>query len=101
MKYKTKSIIIGRKKKFSDDIEDRPCFVSLFDINNPHTSGKIPKKILDFTAHKILIKELNVDYLLAGNDLVINDLEHIDVTSENGHVYVTGRQKKNSEREKE
>ncbi len=96
-KYKARSVLIGRKKKFSEDIEDRPCFVSLFDINNPHISGKVPKKILDFTAHKIIITDLNVNYLLAGNDLVINNLEYVEVNSDEGHVYITGKQKKEAE----
>ena len=49
MKYKTKSIIIGRKPRLDkDDYSNRPCFISLFDINNPHKSSIAPKKIIDF-----------------------------------------------------
>ena len=92
MKFETKSVIIGRKKKIDDDTEDRPCFVSLFDNNDPHQKNEVPKQILEYIAHKIIIKSLNVNYLLQGNDLVINDLESIDVEEDNGHLIISGKQ---------
>ena len=99
-KYNVKSILIGRKKRDEEakkkDDTSRPCFVSLFDENNPHTKGLAPKKIIDFTAHRVIIKGANeLSYLLAGNDILLNDLEEIDVAfEEHGHVIITAKQKK-------
>jgi len=94
MEYKAKSIIVGRKKRENETDEAYPCFISLFDINNPHTSGKVPKQILDIPlVHKVIITGLDVNYLVEGNDIVINDLEKIEVKVDEGHVYIKGVQK--------
>ena len=93
MRYTTKSAIIGRKKRENERDEAYPCFISLFDINNPHTSGKVPVTILDFPlVHKVVIRGLDVNYLLEGNDIVVNNLEYIDVRVEEGHIHITGKQ---------
>jgi hypothetical protein len=95
MKYKTKSAIIGRKKREKADDISCPCFISLFSMNNPHISGKVPDKILEYRKiHKIIITGLNINYLLGGNDLVINDLAEIEVMHDGGHINITGKQKK-------
>lgn len=95
--YKTKSIIIGRKKRSNPNDDNRPCFVALFDMNNPHKQSKAPNKILDFeTKHRIMIKGLDLSYLLEGNDIVINDLKEISVEEEGYHVIITGKQDKSS-----
>jgi hypothetical protein len=95
MKYQTKSIILGRKKRESKEDDDYPCFISLFDVHNPHTSGEVPKQILDFPhTHKVIIKGLEVNYLLGGNDLVIDNLQEIELVVDNGHIYLTGKQEK-------
>lgn len=92
-KYKTKSILIGRKKKYEDNFDVRPCFVSLFNENNPHKSGEAPFEILDFEkVHKVSIENLKVHYLLPGNDLVVNDLEYIEVKKDGTDLLLTGRQ---------
>ncbi len=97
MKIKTKSVLIGKKKKNEDyDGIDRPCFISLFDMNDPHLSKKVPKKRYDFDEgiHKIIIKGLKIDYLLAGNDIVINNLSEIEFEEDKqGHLIVTGKQR--------
>ncbi len=92
MKYKVKSIIIGRMKKESEESDTRPCFVSLFDVNDPHKSGKVPMKILEFKPHRVIMKGLIVKYLPTGNDLVINDLSEIDIEVEKDSVIITGKQ---------
>lgn len=90
--YKAKSIILGRKKGDNPDL--RPCFISLFNSNDPHKSGEAPFKILDFEAvHKIVINGLDVNYLLPGNDLVINNLESFSVKIDGPHIFVSGKQK--------
>jgi len=97
MKVKTKSAIIGKmKKKEEYDGMDRPIFVSLFDINDPHKTDKAPKKRYDFKEgiHKIILKGLEVDYLLVGHDILINNLEELEFYDDKvGHLIVTGKQK--------
>lgn len=94
MKYKTKSVLIARKKRVDlEDFSHRPCFISLFDSNNPHLSLDGPKEVLEFEAkHKIVISGLEVHYLLPGNDIVINDMEEVEVEDRGEIVYVTGKQ---------
>ncbi|MEM2121618.1 MAG: hypothetical protein QXU20_03105 [Candidatus Woesearchaeota archaeon] len=91
--YKCKSVIIGRKRKEDAKGDVFPCFISLSRVNNPHISKVPPFKFLDFMAHKIIIKGLDVNYLLPGNDLVINDLESITIFQEGPHITITGVQK--------
>lgn len=94
MKYKTKSVLIARKKSSEDEeFLRRPCFISLFDENNPHLNTEGPKEVIEFEKiHKVVIKGLNIDYLPSGNDIVINDLVEIEVTVDKDFVYVTGKQ---------
>ncbi len=98
--YKAKSILIGRKGRSAAekiaDSNDRPCFIALFDENNPHTKGNEPREILEYSAHKVLIKNANeLSYLLAGNDILINDLEEIKVEYvAHGHVIIEVTQNK-------
>ena len=97
LKVKTKSAIIGKLKKESDyDGMDRPVFISLFDINDPHKTNKVPKKRYDFKEgiHKLIIKDLEVNYLLAGHDILINDLQELELNKDKeGHLIITGKQK--------
>jgi len=94
MKYKTKSIIVGRKKREFGKAYPRgakPCFIALFDTNEPQKQAHAPKEILIFEkCHKVVIensKEMN--YLLEGNDLVVNDLKEIDVSEDDlGHLVI-------------
>jgi len=93
MKYKTKSVLIARKKSIEDDFSRRPCFISLFDENNPHLNVQGPKEVVEFDKiHKVVINGLNVDYLLPGNDIVINDLTEIEIEEHNDKVFVKGKQ---------
>ena len=94
-KYKAKSAIVGRKKRPSKDTELYPCFVHLFSINEPHKSGEVPEKMLEFEeVHKVVITGLDVQYLLPGNDIVINDLEYLELQADGPHIFLKGRQKK-------
>jgi len=92
MKYKAKSMIVGRKKRKDSKKDDdaRPCFVALFDMNDPHRQSEAPKKIIDFeSSHKIMINGSKVlHYLLAGNDLVVNNLKEVEVKEDKGHIVV-------------
>ncbi len=98
MKYKVKSIIIGRmkrdKKAKEEDNTFRPCFIALYDYNDPHLKAEAPKQILEFKEiDKINLENFNVDYLLAGNDLVVNDLEYIEVEKKGNQIFLNGKQK--------
>lgn len=95
-RYKAKSALIARKKREDpEDYNHRPCFVSLFENNDPHLSMEGPKEVLEFSKkHKVIIKGLDVHYLLPGNDIVVNDLEEISVEEQGDFVFVTGKQKK-------
>lgn len=94
MKYKTKSIIIGRKKG-EEGSDTKPCFIALFDVNDPHKKNVVPKEIIEYDkVHKIMIKDVDVNYLLPGNDLVVNDLVSIQVEKEGPHVTIKGKQSK-------
>lgn len=97
MKYKTKSIIIGRKKGVRVlSGEELLCFISLFmDINNPHKSTRVPDKIIEFEGiDRVAIKGLDSNYLLPGNDIVINDLEEIEVKESGDNLILNGKQTK-------
>lgn len=88
--------MIGRTKKENNgDDDNRPCFVALYDVNTPHISGEEPTKILDFVGHKIVMKNLDVDFLLLGKDLVIDNLESVTIEEDDdGHIIVKGKQKR-------
>lgn len=43
---------------------------------------------------KMCINGLDINYLLAGNDLVINDLEFIDVKVDGAVIQLSGKQKR-------
>ena len=89
--YKTKSVIIGRKK----DAGRLFAFIALFDINNPHKSADPPKKIIEFPGcRNVRIYDCNIKYMIAGNDIIINDLENIEVEEKEGRVTVKGHQNK-------
>ncbi|MDI6737255.1 MAG: hypothetical protein QME12_01940 [Nanoarchaeota archaeon] len=89
--YKAKSIIVGRKKGEQDDV--KPCFISMFNGNDPQKTGEAPFEVLDFDAiHKVVIEGLDVSYLLPGNDLVVNDLESFSVKVDGEHIHLSGKQ---------
>ncbi|MBN2457555.1 hypothetical protein JXB31_00300 [Candidatus Woesearchaeota archaeon] len=91
-KYKAKSIIIGRKKRKDSSREDYPCFIAIFDINDPQKGGNVPKKIIDYEdIHKVMISGCDINYLLAGNDLVVNDLESFEVETKGKHIIIKGK----------
>ena len=96
MKYKTKSAIIGRSGK-RDDFGNGPVFIHLFSMNDPHKKNVVPDEFIDFPKiHKIIFKALTLNFLLAGSDILINDLEYIELEedkSKPGNLIVTGKQK--------
>lgn len=92
MRHRAKAILIGRKTHYEDNPDVRPCFISLFNANNPHKSAEIPIKVLEFEkVHKVIIKGLKVNYLLPGNDLVVNDLDSFEIKKVDQDLHVIGK----------
>lgn len=80
MKLTAKSILIARKKYTGN--EDLPYIVEikLFDINNPHMTAEVPKKVLEFKGIEcVQISGLLTNYFIRGNDIVINDAGAVKV----------------------
>ena len=78
MKYKTKSVLIARKKEKDDSYT---ALVRLFDKNDPHMKKDLPDQFLDFrNIFRVIIKNADVKYVLLGNDIIINDLDEIIIT---------------------
>jgi len=76
-------------------LDVRPCFISLFHGNDPHKSGETPFEVLEFEkVHRVVIDKLKLNYLLPGNDLVVNDLEYIEFVVDGPHIFLTGKQLK-------
>lgn len=96
IKVNAKSILIGKKKKEENyEGNDRPVFVSMFEKNNPHLNCQVPKERFDFDKGvcKIVLDGLKVDYLLAGHDIVINNLKEASIEkNKKGDLIIKGRQ---------
>ena len=57
--------------------------------------GKFLLKFLILKEYtKVIINGLDVNYLLPGNDLIVNDLESINVDVHGEHIHLSGKQKK-------
>lgn len=98
MKYKAKSALIGRSGK-RDENGNGPVYIHLFNQNDPHKSAAVPDKFVDDhkKIHKIMFKDLDINFLLAGSDILINDLEYIEVDEDpksKGNLVISGKQKK-------
>ncbi len=96
MKYNTQSAIIGRSGK-RDEFGNGPVFIHLFNENDPHKKNIVPEEFIDFQKiHKIIFQDVTLSYLLAGSDILINDLEYIEVDEDKeskGNLIVKGKHK--------
>jgi len=96
MLYKAKSLILGRTGK-RDELGRGPVFVRLFDVNDPHKTTEAPSKFLDFEhVQKIVLKGMDLNYLIGGSDLFANDLTEVEITEEKSknNLTIVGKQKK-------
>lgn len=86
--YNARAAIVGRKP--SEKGQGYTAFIALYDVNEPHKSGKAPLSVLEFpNARNVRIVGVReVKYMLEGNDLILNDLGTIDVAEENGRVWL-------------
>ncbi|MCM2325156.1 MAG: hypothetical protein NDI94_01725, partial [Candidatus Woesearchaeota archaeon] len=75
MKYQAKSALVGRSGK-RDENGNGPVYIHLFSQNDPHKSVVVPDKFVDEhkKIHKVMFKGLDINFLLAGSDILINDL---------------------------
>jgi|SRR3989338_9990343 len=92
-KYKAKSAVISRKPSHGKE-ESWSAFIGLFNENNPHLKAKVPFEIIEIkNIEKVRIRELrNISYYLMGNDIVINNMEEVRISSKDGIVTLTGTQ---------
>lgn len=90
-KYETKSVIIGRKPNLDEELV---CFVSLFDVNDPHKKNLLPKQMLEFSdVHKVIMKNIELNYMIEGSDVIINNLKEIEFHEDGmGHLIVNAKQ---------
>lgn len=88
--YKVKSIIIskaGPGKKLT-----RPCMVSLFNVHNPHKSGKAPEKVLMYSnVEEVVIPGAGIRFLLAGNDILLEKAKTVNVSKKGKKLIVKVR----------
>ncbi|MBU1112179.1 MAG: hypothetical protein ABIG93_01960 [archaeon] len=94
-RFESKSIVISRKPgKDKDGLWT--AVIAMFDENNPHLKAKVPFKTVEYEdVIKLRLRDLaNVSFYLMGNDLVINNLVHLDVHfNENNRVIIlSGKQ---------
>ena len=80
IKEEARSMIVGRKK-VSDDAYNP--MITLFDIENPHLTTDMPKKVLEFQCTKVkFASPITFDFLTMGNDIVVNGLSSITIKEE-------------------
>ncbi len=90
MKLTTKSIIIARKKYKGNEELPYIVEIKLFDINNPHMTIEVPKKVLEFKGIEcVQISGLQTDYFIRGNDIVINDAGTVVIEQKKNVVLIT------------
>ncbi len=80
MKYKAKSVMVGRVK--DKENEDYPYFIQikLFNVNDAHKTTEVPTKILEYhNAMSVVMTGIPVKYLPRGSDLILNDVEEVEV----------------------
>lgn len=95
MEYKTKSIIIGKKRRLFGKFGKLTLFISFSSLNNPHLTDKGFIDTIEYDkVHRVIIKDLDANYLFPGNDVVINDLEYVHIDLDGEHILLTGKQKK-------
>jgi len=93
MKYTAQSIMIGRKPRVGNN-EFKTATISLFSKNNPHLAGEAPLHTMDYeNIEKVRLRDLvNISYYLEGNDIVVNNLKHVEIDVDGAIVTITGRQ---------
>jgi len=94
-RFEAKSVVLSRKPgKDKDGLWT--AVMALFNENNPHLKAKVPFKTVEYEdVIKVRLRDLaNVSFYLMGNDLVINNLLHLDVhfNEANRIIILSGKQ---------
>jgi len=90
--YKVKSVIISKSGRGKGDRLTRPCMVSLFDVTNPHKSGKSPQKVLIFdNISEVIISGAHIRFLLAGNDILIEGMKSLHIAKKGKKLTVSAK----------
>lgn len=88
MEYKTKSVLVARLPR-KDDNEFKTASIKLFNVNDPHLTQVMPIEDIEYeNVEKIKIKNLELNYFLEGNDLIINNLEKINIEKKENIVEI-------------
>ncbi len=89
MKYKAKSIIISKRPKKKGEIS-REFMLALFDINDPHKTIETPKENIKFkNITRVIIKGIDIHYLVEGGDVLLNSLKQVDIRkNKKGHLTI-------------
>jgi hypothetical protein len=95
IKVMTTSVLISRddSEKQSDNVHPT-AVLRLFNINNPHKRHNVfPTHVFRFTnIEKVRPMRLNFSFYLAGDDIVINDLEELYILHEGTKIILKGYQ---------
>ena len=76
--HKAKSLIIGRKKTGDDSYS---VLVNLFAVDDPHLSTDSPVSSFEYHDKALVVEKSNqFKFLPAGNDIVINSIEGVDIS---------------------
>lgn len=89
MRYQTKSIIISKRHKKKGELS-REFMLALFDINDPHKTIETPKENIKFkNITRVILKGLDVHYLVEGSDVLLNNLKKVDIKKDQkGHLTI-------------
>ncbi|MBS3119893.1 hypothetical protein J4475_03655 [Candidatus Woesearchaeota archaeon] len=94
--YKCKSAIIGRmhkrSKKTTERLDTLLAFVNLCDKSNPIRNNVMPFKFLEFEVQDVKIKGLDVDFMIDGSDIVLDNLSSLSLEVEDDVLVISGEQ---------
>lgn len=91
MDFNTKSVLVTRTPRKGDN-EFKTASIKLFKINDPHKTEELPTESLEYdNIEKIVIKNMDIDYYLEGNDIIINNLESVSVEKDGNIVVISGK----------
>jgi hypothetical protein len=96
IKVRTVSALVTIKEadKYRKGKDEHPTVqIKLFNINNPHKTTEFPHTVYEYhNIEKVRIRRLNVSYYLAGEDVVINDLEELYIIHEGTKILLKAYQ---------
>jgi len=89
MKYAAKSVLVTRLPRIENN-EFKTASIKLFKINDPHKTDELPIESFEYpNIEKIIIKNIELDYYLEGNDLILNNLKEISIEKKGNIVEIS------------